>query len=127
MSLKIIPAVCSNLFDKVFLKLFALNKLFLFPMFVKKQCLFCVIVSTFDKLYSGWEWRVAYIQSLFVIHKICNLVVILQLTYQQTAKTYYFFTVEQKCCLSRSTLLNKKLLLCLVANKQSLHCKAKYN
>ena len=41
-------------FDKVFLKLVALNKFLLFPIYVKKQCLFCVIVSTFDKLYSGW-------------------------------------------------------------------------
>ena len=64
-------------------------------------------------------------QSLFVICKICNLVVILKLTSQETAKTYYFLTVEQKYCLSKSTLLNKKLLLGLVANKQSLLCKVK--
>ena len=46
MSLKIIPAVYSNLFDEVLLELVALNKLLLFPICVKKQCLFCVIVST---------------------------------------------------------------------------------
>ena len=54
MSFKIMPAVYSKPFDGVFLKLVALNKLLLFPTCVKKQCLFCVIVSTFDKLYSGW-------------------------------------------------------------------------
>ena len=40
-------------------------------------------------------------------------------------RDYHFLTLEQKCCLSRSTLLNKKLLLGLIVNKQSLLCKAK--
>ena len=52
-------------------------------------------------------------------YKICNLVVIHKLTYQKTSLTYHFLTVEPKCCLSKSSLLNKKLL-------QSLLCKAKW-
>ena len=47
-------SILQYLFHKVFLKLVALNKLLLIPTCVKKQCLFCVIVSTFDKLYSDW-------------------------------------------------------------------------
>ena len=57
-------------------------------------------------------------------HKIRNLVVIHKLPYQEAALTNHFVTVEQKCCLSRSALLNKKLLLDFVANKQYLFCKA---
>ena len=64
-------------------------------------------------------------QSLFVIPKICNFVVILKLTYQETVYPYHFITIEQKCCLSKSTILNKKLRLGFVANKQSLLCEAK--
>ena len=55
MSLKIMPAVYSNLFDEVFLKQIALDKLLLFLICVKKQCLFCVIVLTCSILAGNGE------------------------------------------------------------------------